>query len=1610
MSIKSAFSTLASQIENQFDLGNDKNPHSLDSDSGEKFGSLGDYASQIDQSAQRKYVEQGYLRNDAFQTSSKQFEVYFQNPRATMLVKKRMFSSIAENFRPDFMDKDEKLFFRAIKILFQNKCKQISAFEKLSKIEEATSLTRRVDSQLIPIIMSLTDSLSDDPSSSKPSDLLEIVNRLRRTDQFSKAAQTTSWIVDGTTLFSSLLGLGTGVVEITNFSSFNTTTQTSFGGKFNVNISDPYEMMRITEYDIEKAISDASAYGTKSIANVLSQLKTDSLANFSDLITRLNQIRSARGASAISFKVDDETLFGQRITAIVDRQGLAIPFQYSTAAALTLGLGGSLTIADPYLYQGEVLGEDGIDKRNAKGTFSLGPFAARSEYDLFSDIIKTKLAEIAADHSSTNKLYINNASANYARKNLMNSFLGRLVIQSMDTIHIYVDSQTRKDSRLTTGISSLYSGVGMLQNLDNSIVSTADAFTSLFNPKQNINFQLEKATFVGPDFPNTLWNVVRSTFTGEKEGAHIFAGVVESANQSYSDGKWSVAVNGTDNSYYFDQGLVNFKPGVDAFNGAIFDPLTPFKTSFDTESNTAKTDAPELLEENKAILLAKDSFVKLKTGRYPGYTVTKDNYIQDQEIDPQTGRVTRTIHGPDGLVYKWKEGVGILTQFGQSQDLNNFNKVGTTSIYNNPFAGQDIMNVLSLLITGTPYNFATYWNAVVNNDSYKSDPQANKSSAGIYTAQLNQDLIKRNSLWGNFVPFKTLLIDEETYKVQLNNQAAYVADDASLQDSILKLQQINEQSVTVQIAAINGYKKDITDPVYKNLKSQADQLQDQINRTIANLEAKRNNSLDTVGNDVSLDVSSIITGNDDTKSSVDPKIRQAFRRQLNFLTRRPSYQVRGNEDKNLLIVDDFYDKDFDLLAFDQGLENGVPTYNGQFSSVKSQIETVAQLLNLEVFCDTQGHVRIRPPQYNRMPSSVFYKMMQLKKEKNIQIFPEFLNSLFKDQLQTLQSRLEVIEDYIRLDCAAAGFEDDISAGVFINDGVSNSSSFLAFLTNQGSGLIEDMADILASANPAEESADSSFSFLNNQANTKRVFDNVSKAKKLLTGISGNFKLSESGFSVLDVPTYRATTYIDTLINRIFVKSGQRVPRDYFVLTQQLDEAVAISSEKIDFFKILNDLSEKITERQKVLKLLASSIKSAAEFRYVDENKGNSVNRLLTPSNYGSNEIPEVFAHMIEDETYDDLGLGSGNRYIIRNSQIKSVSISDNKPNFTAIEVHGILNTYKKDDVPVGLNSFPQQGNGVVSALAVDYSLWRNFGFSFGTTITVPFLSDPNTQCAPYAASLLARERKNIFRGSVTIIGNEFMQPGEVVFLESHGMLFYVTQVSHSFTFGSSFTTTLTLTYGHVPGDYIPTTLDIIGKLVYKNRDVASYTVQRYTSSSGKESLGVLIRDPNTPIVATTQNKSDAKNSNSDANVSTLKNIIFNTLYKINNAQQAGRNQKFTIELRLYGASEPTTQMKEFREAVKSILLGQAESPVQLASDLASPTIGSNLSKNDIVFKDVDLTKKEESDSPSQKALDASRSLLVSGSSSNNQDYDRLKNGLINCVLDCFIVQTETNGN
>jgi hypothetical protein len=1498
----------------------------------QQYGALGDFAKEFDHNAKLDYNEQGYVRIGSDQIKPNNTEIYFQQPTYTVLVKKKMFSSLSENFTTNYADKDERLFIRATKILFANKCKQIAAYEKLCIIQNFVSKSNTVQSQVVPIIHSLINSLT---TSNAEGDLKAVMDRVKKIYSLNKTENQTEWLTDSTNIFNSIFGEGTGVIELSSLTNISTNVSLEGEGRASFTVQDPYELMIINERDINKALFDASNL-VKSNKYVSMGIETldDIIAN---KIGRLNALRANRGVGEIIIKINPETLYGKRVTALLG-SGTEICFQYNAVSGIgsLFGSGNAGTVV-PEEY---ILDSD----KNAYGKEALD----RNELSLFKDLIESVYKKVAISINLDGAATTNNESQNYARRKLSMYFLGKTIIQSTDPVFIYINSKTVEDKNILAGIKSSFSErVTFKENLQHSLGDFKTSWNSIFKPKKDVSLQVEKAVFVGPEFPDSLWGSLKSLFTNEVEGTCVFGGIINSARTQWSGGTFTVSVDCNSNKDYLSKGVVNFNPSVDTYNGAMYDPLTPFKTNFDTVTYNSDQAVPELLDENQEIL--KD--LAPKAGSRINKNIKTVEAIHDCSVDEQANKITHKIYAPDGFVYKWKQGIGVFVYDGSAFSKDNIDYVGNPNIYEDAFAGQDVINIFSLLITGQPYNYNTYFRATHDTGKKNTKPKT-------YLESLKGELNKRNQLWGNFIPFKNFTQSPRDYQRILSNQV-------SISDLDIKLNQVIQETNSLYNKALESDAITYGSQQTNELLTGAQTKNKEIVDTIAKSYDEKAANLQIIGSDIQFDASSKISDNLASFES---------RKKVNYLTRRMSWAVKSNEDRNLFIVDDSYDSDQDLIAFGTAIKGGLSSLDNSYLSINEKLNTVSNMFGgIEFFCDTQGHLRVRSPQYNKMPSSVFLRLLEQNKD-NVDFFPKFISDLYKNQANDLKRSIEVAEDYIRLYSYSLNKLTDADIENFIKG---NTKVIFKFISNSESGTFSQISENI------EE--DKSFLRVKRQSSLNRVFSSLEKTQAFLSLIPNATTTPESQF----------TSFQDLSKNiaaRIFAKSGQKVDTNELFGKQKVP----------NYLLILDKISENITKRQDLLKRYEKSLVNASEAKYANNNS----EELLFPS-FSDNSIPDVFASFIEDENFDDYGPDSGNRYIIKNSNIIRYDISERQPPFTCTQVNGqidltLANGPDNLPGPAALNG--QAPNGLTSASAIDYDMYRMYGALQSHTVNIAMFNDKDSQCAPYAYALLAKARKDIFSGSIDVPINEYYQLGDVVYLESRNMLFYVTSVRHDITYGSPAKTTLELKYGHTPGEIIPNMLDITGKLLYNNRDKNTWAVDRESDVKGIY-LGTFFTDEkkfNDVLNSDSSEQLFNKSTLGTQNQKTYQTVIFSALYKIQH-----NLKKYKLELRSYkyDVSYNTDFINKVKENLNDVFVGKKPAP--------KINIGQNTSDDDIILPDfienveVDFSDVNENRKPSQAAFDFVRSIgdiSTANTSIRETNTSQLLRVIQSRVIDCYLVE------
>ena len=746
----------------------------------------------IDRTAQRSYIGHGFADYQRRLPNTK--SVVTQTPEAIVLIKKRMFSSLAENYKSEVLAEDELHFIKASKKLFQNKCEQISNYEKLTKLNKILIDTGVMTSPIATLIFEILDQLEgtdfNNPGSaplsgflkSKETDYLKQnsigIKKIRDALTLNGFNQTTTWINDTKFQSQAPLGFGTGVIELTLVTNLTTRVSVNMTetGSLTFTASDPYRLFMIDEFDIEKAMNQTS-FNSFSVINIAADtLESDTEGMKQDL----NNMRGARGASTLSYSVDVSSKIYNKVTIVLDR------------------IGYQLTKND-----GSGLDYDGLAAA-AEGNWARKVPAAEvftdDEKRLLDKIYKNlfKVMQMRMKDYTTYKNF--NEKINYTRKLMRMNYLGRQIIQPMDTVTIFVDSQTIDDTLLTYGmnksfadltnpmtdINSVFGG-----NIPNFMGAAANTFGStnflgLLNKTvgqmkhmgdQGFNRDdAMKNMLVGKDFPYSLWTKLRSNFTSGNFGTCIFCGIVNTVSESYNDGSYSVSVNAKDNSGYFEQGWIQTQPGVDQFNGALFDPLTPFDFEFDASSGQLPDISNfKLLNENKQLLNSKNSNATMPDGKHAGQPATLKNF-GDSDIDPNaaisqatevfTSLANRVYTAPDGFVYRWKRGIGtaIINQSGTA-DGSMSNRLVQDNIAlvaeQDPFGGQDLANCASILICGEPYNFNTFFQAAKSFGNVSLQSDFNPDSD--YFQGFFKRIKKQNKVWGNFIPFKKITVDQKLF-------------------------------------------------------------------------------------------------------------------------------------------------------------------------------------------------------------------------------------------------------------------------------------------------------------------------------------------------------------------------------------------------------------------------------------------------------------------------------------------------------------------------------------------------------------------------------------------------------------------------------------------------------------------------------------------------------------------------------------------------------------------------------------------------------------------------------------------------------------------------------
>ncbi len=1292
--------------------------------------------------------------------------VYNQTPNFSIIVKKRMFSSLQNMYNPELMDPAELWLTRATKRLIARKCSIMADYERLSKIAKLSEQGADPAS----VMLSMVSTFSND---SGDKNLFTSALKLEKAFRDNNPVNVTTYFIDQSIPVISDLGLGNGIFEITAVTNINTNLGLSGDGGASLEIEDPYHILFVTENDIEVAIQETAL---SNFVDIIDKTASSLLSNAQVADERLSKLRRANKKSQISFTVD---IRGGGAYAVIDAIGFKITDQ---------------NIND--IPENQSLSSDEIELF-ISSLDALSAYSAAMRKTILNAAGNINAMDIRED-------------VEYTRRNMRMFYLGKSIIQPMDTVHIFVDSGTRRNGEgediksKNTNLFSLEGAINVASDLlqDNAQIDDEVLLLEWQDRGQHLRFEEFKKLYT-------------MQLSGNGNGIQVFSGLVSDVRDSFRDGNYKLNISCQTNMEWLKISRYNAEPAIDQTDGIIYDPLTPFDIETDKVTGLP-TGKVTLSKTNQRIINDPSRRFFFDSGPKIG-TQLKSMFGMAQDVQKLgTNSIPLFQHAP-GLVYKWKEGIMTMTyntRLINSIDGSEVNKeqlrrdVGLFTS-NTAFDNMDSANIISVMVTGFPYNYSSFVQSAMNSGAYVPDKTLNSGRDYFHSILDIQRSI--NKAHGNFVPFKTLSTNPSDVARAINLQLRLTGKSSEISQLRTKIANLQDKAFYLDKNREGYYVQQIESQI-STLQKQLEKAENSFDESVSeSREAIGENIVRVAGDDVTFDLEQLSQNN----------IKTFGDRLVHRLLKRREDVIYG-KDKNYLVISDEYDKDYDIQAFVQKLrQGGRNLFKSTWQTVHQLCSNVANILGFEFFADTQGNIMFRPPQYNRTPLSVLQAMLTLDKTTGVKLFPDFLKKIFETREQSLVQDIIVIEWKIKLDAALVGLATKEDIQKFIFRETSNDVVF-----------ISDAVDELkaASKSRAKEPYDKSKLYQNILiANSESALAGASKEG--LFDAKAQSKLQKESFHTIDnsgnfinnreISENSARTAYDNARKALAKLTGS--PMRTF---EEYDNAKVgakkngNSNPRSDIARIISNIASLISERSKLLRTLEKVLEQSIQIGTITDGDFRLDSTLLT----GEGVSTEVFGRLIEDDSKNTLGHLSGSRFIIRDENIISQTFTEKPPENTVVTVNGT-------DPIVGEKFAPNGSNvPIYLAYGVDFDMWRQYGFRGEKPYEIPFFWSAEVQCAPYAAMLLARQRKNIVTGEIEIIGNEYYQLGDVVYLQDRQLLFYVENISHKIQYGGTFTTNLKLTYGRPPGEYIPTPLDVIGKgLLTKSGVQNSYRVRRQNS-------------------------------------------------------------------------------------------------------------------------------------------------------------------------------------
>jgi len=213
---------------------------------------------------------------------------------------------------------------------------------------------------------------------------------------------------------------------------------------------------------------------------------------------------------------------------------------------------------------------------------------------------------------------------------------------------------------------------------------------------------------------------------------------------------------------------------------------------------------------------------------------------------------------------------------------------------------------------------------------------------------------------------------------------------------------------------------------------------------------------------------------------------------------------------------------------------------------------------------------------------------------------------------------------------------------------------------------------------------------------------------------------------------------------------------------------------------------------------------------------------LTNYEFYADQFGDIWYHQPRFHNYHMLTSNDPEVYVLRDEDIVNHNFSESDDEVvTSVYVMGMPNLIEETPQILKMTGFYE-----------DVSLVRKYGRRY-ISVHHPYITE-SVNCFYFAKSILLRLNAGRFVGRVTLLGRPEIRMHMPVYVPMRNMVYYVAGIQHQFKYGGTFSTTLTLKYGHKPWEILPEILDYRIQPNMTAEDISREPVNEVSESDSKE--------------------------------------------------------------------------------------------------------------------------------------------------------------------------------